>query len=103
MAIAKAFGHAPISLLLICIDAQVRMTQTLDQLDDPLNMYEEFDDILCPMITKMDKVTWTPKEFLQLLEGETGYNHAVFTGRNTEAKVLKENILNACKKPWIFV
>ncbi len=96
LAIAGAFNMRPVRLILVCAEAHVRMDQTIDSLREFLQRLSELQGILCPLITKMDTVTWTEESLRDAVQEEYGLDAVLFSGLNKSPDELSREILAQC-------
>eukprot|EP01133_Synstelium_polycarpum_P003507 gene3507-4006_t len=97
MWVAESFNYRPVSLLMVCVEAHVRLDQTIDSLREPLERFCEFDSVLCPVITKMDQVTWSQTDLRNALNYEFGVDRVLYSSNNKPVAVLAREILALCQ------
>jgi hypothetical protein len=97
--ISQAFNHHDISSLFLVVAADVRIPSTLKDLKELLDRFEDLEDIICPIITKTDTVSWSEKEFMGFLKSELGIEKAVFTNKEIAKDELTTRLLAGCSNP----
>ena len=98
--IATAFNYKPVSRLFIVVKAENRKDTVIDNISKYANRFLEPAemDILGVLVTHMDTVKWTEEEFKRDVERKLGIDTVVFSGMDTQAETLLDNILKTCTK-----
>jgi GTP-binding protein EngB required for normal cell division len=89
--------NGPVALILVCCEASLRIDNTVTRLAEALETWMPFANNLCPVITKMDKVTWTERDFKDAVAAELGVHRVLFHSLTTSKQDLKDNILQQCR------
>ncbi|XP_028397396.1 uncharacterized protein LOC114521179 [Dendronephthya gigantea] len=98
--IATAFNYKPVSKLFIVVKAENRKDNVIHNISEYANRFLEPAemDVLGVLVTHMDKVKWTEEEFKHDVERKLGIDTVVFSGMDTLADTLLDDILKTCTK-----
>ncbi|XP_068698372.1 uncharacterized protein [Montipora foliosa] len=97
--IAKALNFRPVSRIFIVVKAETRIDSVVDNARKYADRFVELPmDVVGVLVTHMDMVDWTEKEFIPLIEDELGIDTVVFSWITTEHETLKKNIINTCNE-----
>ncbi|XP_068751448.1 uncharacterized protein [Montipora capricornis] len=79
--IARALNFRPVSRIFIVVKAETRIDSVVDNARKYADRFVELPmDVVGVLVTHMDMVDWTEKEFIPLIEDELGIDTVVFLG-----------------------
>eukprot|EP01133_Synstelium_polycarpum_P013854 gene13854-16338_t len=107
MWIAQAFCLHPVSLLIVCVEANTRLNIIIGQLLDQMQRFSDrFASILCVMVTKMDRIWLAEKDHETLNEEQIfeeinkrfKVKRVLFNGKGKDQLVMADEIMDMCRK-----
>merc|ERR1719424_638211 len=99
--VAMALNQGPVSLMLITTKADIRLEDVVEQLDKYMERFVDFLDIVCVMVTCMDKPgrQWSEKDCRDALNDQFGVTKVIFTGLDTSAETLIHGVRSELVEP----
>ena len=95
--IAGALNFTPVSRIFIVVKAETRIDSVVDNARKYADSFLELPmDVVGVLVTHMDLVDWTEKDFTPLIDNELGIDTVVFSWINTDQATLKKSILKTC-------
>lgn len=95
--IAEALSFAPISLILLVVKADVRIDSTIDAVTKHAELFSEFCENLCVIITHMDTVSgWGPEEAAVIIKDELGIEKVLCVSKDDRGAQITQDICNLC-------
>ncbi|XP_068751442.1 uncharacterized protein [Montipora capricornis] len=95
--IARALNFRPVSRIFIVVKAETRIDSVVDNARKYADRFVELPmDVVGVLVTHMDMVDWTEKEFIPPIEDELGIDTVVFSWITTNHETLRKNIINSC-------
>jgi len=99
--IAVALNYRPVSKIFIVSKADKRRDATVDNVRKFATQLSEIDtDILGVIVTHMDKVSWTPREFNSAIGRKLGMDSVVYAAKNRSSNKLQQDILAVCNQMY---
>ena len=98
MQIAAALNWGAVSRIFLVVKADTRIDTTVDQVRKYAEQLADLDtDVLAVIVTHMDRVAWTNRDFIPALSGELGLDSVVFSGLERTGEQLVGDMLGLCK------
>ncbi|XP_068698366.1 uncharacterized protein [Montipora foliosa] len=95
--IARALNFRPVSRIFIVVKAETRIGAVVDNARKYADRFLELPmDVVGVLVTHMDLVDWTDKDFTPRIKDELGIDSVVFSWITTNRETLKKNILKTC-------
>ena len=95
--IACALNFRPVSRIFIVVKAETRIDSVVDNVRKYADRFLELPmDVVGVLVTHMDTVDWTEKNFTPRIEDDLGIDSVVFSSMTTNRKTLQKNILKTC-------
>ena len=95
--IARALNFNPVSRIFIVVKAETRIDSVVDNARKYADRFLQLPmDVVGVLVTHMDMIDWTEKEFIPRIEDELGIDTVVFSWITTNHETLKKNIINTC-------
>ena len=95
--IAGALNFRPVSRIFIVVRAETRIDSVVDNVRKYADRFLELPmDVVGVLVTHMDTVDWTEKDFTPRIEEDLGIDSVVFSSMTTNRKTLQKNILKTC-------
>ena len=99
--IAGALNFRPVSRMFIVVKAETRIDNVVDNVRKYADRFLELPmDVVGVLVTHMDMVDWTEKEFIPRIEDELGIDTVVFSRISTKPEALLRSILDTCKEQY---
>ncbi|XP_068751443.1 uncharacterized protein [Montipora capricornis] len=99
--IASALNFAPVSRIFIVVKAETRIDSVVDNARKYADRFLELPmDVVGVLVTHMDMVDWTEKDFTPIIDNELGIDTVVFSWINTNRETLKKSILKTCTQKY---
>ena len=99
--IAGALNFRPVSRMFIVVKAETRIDNVVDNVRKYADRFLELPmDVVGVLVTHMDMVDWTEKEFIPRIEDELGIDTVVFSRISTKREALLRSILDTCKEQY---
>ena len=97
--IAGALNFRPVSRIFIVVKAETRIDSVVDNARKYADRFVELPmDVIGVLVTHMDLVDWTDKDFTPRIEDELGIDTVVFSWITIDHETLKKNILKTCNE-----
>jgi len=95
--IAGALNFRPVSRIFIVVKAETRIDTVVDNVRKYADRFLELPmDVVGVLVTHMDTVDWTEKDFTPRIEDDLGIDSVVFSSMTTNRETLQNNILKSC-------
>ena len=95
--IAGALNYRPVSRIFIVVKAETRIDSVVDNVRKYADRFLELPmDVVGVVVTHMDTVDWTEKDFAPRIEHDLGIDSVVFSSMTTNRETLQNNILKTC-------
>lgn len=95
--IAGALNFRPVSRIFIVVRAETRIDSVVDNVRKYADRFLELPmDVVGVLVTHMDTVNWTEKDFTPRIEDDLGIDAVVFSSMTTNRETLQNNILKTC-------
>ena len=95
--IAGALNYRPVSRIFIVVKAETRIDSVVDNVRKYADRFLELPmDVVGVLVTHMDTVDWTEKDFAPRIEHDLGIDSVVFSSMTTNRETLQNNILKTC-------
>lgn len=95
--IAGALNFRPVSRIFIVVKAETRIDTVVDNVRKYADRFLELPmDVVGVLVTHMDTVDWTEKDFTPRIEDDLGIDSVVFSSMTTNSETLQKNILKTC-------
>lgn len=95
--IAGALNFRPVSRIFIVVKAETRIDTVVDNVRKYADRFLELPmDVVGVLVTHMDTVDWTEKDFTPRIEDDLGIDSVVFSSMTTNRETLQKNILKTC-------
>lgn len=95
--ISGALNFRPVSRIFIVVKAETRIDSVVDNARKYADRFLELPmDVVGVLVTHMDLVDWTDKDFTPRIKDELGIDSVVFSCITTNSETLKKNILKTC-------
>ena len=95
--IAGALNFRPVSRIFIVVKAETRIDSVVDNVRKYADRFLELPmDVVGVLVTHMDAVDWTEKDFTPRIEDDLGIDSVVFSSMTTNRETLQKNILKTC-------
>ena len=99
--IAGALNFRPVSRMFIVVKAETRIDNVVDNVRKYADRFLELPmDVVGVLVTHMDMVDWTEKEFIPRIEDELGIDTVVFSRISAKREALLRSILDTCKEQY---
>ncbi|XP_068698377.1 uncharacterized protein [Montipora foliosa] len=99
--IAGALNFKPVSRIFIVVKAETRIDNVVDNSRKYADRFIDLPmDVVGVLVTHMDMVDWTEKDFTPRIKDELGIDSVVFSWVTTDHDTLKKNILKTCNKHY---
>ncbi|XP_068751447.1 uncharacterized protein [Montipora capricornis] len=99
--IASALNFAPVSRIFIVVKAETRIDSVVDNARKYADRFLQLPmDVVGVLVTHMDMVDWTEKDFTPIIDNELGIDTVVFSWINTNRETLKKSILKTCTQKY---
>ena len=93
ISIARALNFKPVWKILVIAKAETRMDNVVDAIRKYAERLLEFPmDLVGALVTHMDMVSWSAKDFSAVTEKKLGMEAVVFSGIDTPREVLLEDL-----------
>ena len=95
--VASALNWAPVSKMFLVVKADTRIDTTVDNIRKLAEQFIDLDpDLLGVIVTHMDLVTWTERDFTRRLHEELGMESVVFSNPSLPRGRLVAEMLRVC-------
>ena len=95
--IAGALNYRPVSRIFIVVKAETRIDSVVDNVRKYADRFLELPmDVVGVLVTHMDTVDWTEKDFAPRIEHDLRIDSVVFSSMTTNRETLQNNILKTC-------
>merc|ERR1711990_544476 len=98
MQIAAALNWGPVSRIFLVVKADTRIDTTVDHVRKYAEQLADLDsDVLAVIVTHMDGVAWTARDFTPALSGELGLDTVIFSSPVRTGEQLLADMLAVCR------